>query len=197
MNRPQKRGANGLFALALLVVPLLMLGATFAAVPLYRIVSETTGFDGTPRQATAAADHVVDRTMVVRFDGNVAGLPWVFRPEVPEITLKLGETGSVSFMAENTGGAETVGTATFNVTPGIAGAYFNQLRGFTVQALKPGQRIEMPVRFFVSPELAKDHEFDGTRTITLSYTFFPAAEDSRSGKEPVASATDDVAREKL
>ena len=166
-----------------------MLGLSFAAVPLYRLFCETTGYGGTTQRASSGADRIVEREFVVRFDANVSGLPWMFRPEVPQARVKLGETLLVNFIAENNGDAPTTGTATFNVQPDTAGIYFNKIECFcfTEQALAPGERVEMPVQFFLSPDLADDRELNGSRTITLSYTFFPVA----GGGQPVAQADGD------
>jgi cytochrome c oxidase assembly protein subunit 11 len=186
---------NGLVAAALVAVFGGMVGLTFAAVPLYTLFCQATGYAGTPRRAASGADHTLDREVVVRFDGNVAGLPWDFRPEVPEVTLRLGETATVNFVAENTGAKAVTGTATFNVQPDVAGAYFNKIECFcfTEQTLAAGERAELPVQFFVSPDLAGDHELSGTRTITLSYTFFPAIKDGK----PLAQASDDADGKRL
>ena len=107
-----------------------MVGLTFAAVPLYSLFCRTTGYAGTPRRVTAGAEHTVDRDVVVRFDGNVQGLPWAFRPEKCQVTLKLGETIEVNFIAENHGTTDTEGTATFNVQPEVVGPYFNKIQCF-------------------------------------------------------------------
>ena len=170
-------GRNLLLALTLLSVAIGMVGMAFAAVPLYRLFCQVTGYQGTTQRADAPSDRVVDREIVVRFDGNVSALPWEFRPEVPQVTVRLGETARVSFIAENVGGRATVGTATFNVQPDTAGIYFNKIECFcfTEQPLAAGESVAMPVEFFVSPDLAEDREMTSTRTITLSYTFFPAA----------------------
>jgi len=199
MTAPKKSAGNFALAVGLLSVSLGMVGASFAAVPLYRIFCAATGFAGTPQRTDTGADHTLDRTIVVRFDGNVAGVPWQFKPEVPQVSVKLGEVKLVSFVAENTGSAPATGTATFNVQPDIAGVYFNKLQCFcfTEQTLKPGERVEMPVQFFVSPELADDRELAGTRAITLSYTFFPAGKQGPSGGQPVARAEGDIGEEKL
>jgi len=161
----------------------------YASAPLYRLFCQVTGYGGTTQRAEAGADHMLDRTIVVRFDGNVAGMPWKFGPEAQQITLKLGETAVVDFVAENTGPTALTGTATFNVQPDIAGAYFNKIECFcfTEQKLEAGERIQMPVQFFVSPEMADDRELEGTRTITLSYTFFPVVGE----RQPVAQAPGD------
>ena len=185
------RGAdrNVMIAAALVAVVAGMVGLSYASVPLYRLFCQVTGYGGTTQRATAGADHTLDRAIVVRFDGNIAGLPWDFRPEVQQLTVKLGETALVNFFAENTSTSPTVGTATFNVQPEIAGAYFNKIECFcfTEQKLQAGERAEFPVQFFVSPDLADDRELKGTRTITLSYTFFPVAGEG----QPVAQAVDD------
>jgi len=167
-----------------------MVGLAFAAVPLYRLFCEYTGFQGTTRRADAAPGNVLDRTVVVRFDANVSGLPWRFQPEVPQVRVKLGETAMVNYVAENVGPAATVGTATFNVEPDMTGAYFNKIECFCFneQPLQPGERVVMPVQFFVSPDLADDRNLQATRTITLSYTFFPVA----GAGQPVAQAGGDV-----
>lgn len=165
-----------------------MVGMSFAAVPLYRIFCQVTGFDGTTQRASDAPAEALDRKITVRFDGNVGnGLGWSFRPVERQVTLPVGEVGEVSFIAENRTNKATVGTATFNVAPFAAGAYFNKLACFcfTEQALEPGQSLDMPVQFFVDPAIAEEPELDHVNTITLSYTFYPAANPQA---EPVAAA---------
>ena len=153
----------------------LMVGASFAAVPLYDLFCRVTGFGGTTQVATAESDVVIERTITVRFDGNVnSSLGWDFRPETRSVTLKMGETAQVAYVARNDGEERSVGSSTFNVTPTTAGAYFNKLECFcfTEQALESGEAIEMPVIFFVDPEMDKDPELKHVKEITLSYTFF-------------------------
>jgi len=165
-----------------------MVGMSFAAVPLYRIFCQVTGFDGTTQRASDAPEDVLDRQITVRFDGNVAnGLGWSFRPLERQVTLRVGEVGQVSFGAENRTNVATVGTATFNVTPLAAGAYFNKLACFcfTEQALESGQSLDMPVQFFIDPDIANDAELDHINTITLSYTFYPTTDPQPA---PVAAA---------
>jgi cytochrome c oxidase assembly protein subunit 11 len=185
---------NAVLALSLVAVAAGMVGLSFAAVPLYRLFCEVTGYGGTPQRAAAAPGRVLEREIVVRFDANVSGLPWVFRPEVLQTRVKLGEPALVNFVAENLGDRPTVGTATFNVQPDVAGIYFNKIECFcfSEQALPPGGRVVMPVQFFVSPDLADDRDLGGTRTLTLSYTFFPVAE-----RQPVAQRTGDAPAEKM
>jgi cytochrome c oxidase assembly protein subunit 11 len=180
---------NRIVAASLIAVASGMVGMAYASVPLYRLFCQVTGYAGTTQRATAGADHTLDRTIVVRFDGNIAGLPWTFEPEIQQVSLKLGETTTIKFFAENIGKLPTVGTATFNVQPEIAGLYFNKIECFcfTEQKLQAGERAELPVQFFVSPDMADDRDLKGTRTITLSYTFFPVAGEG----QPVAQAVDD------
>jgi cytochrome c oxidase assembly protein subunit 11 len=195
MNFAPKAPRNAVVAVSLAFVAVGMVGLSYAAVPLYRLFCQVTGYQGTTQRADSASGRVLDREVVVRFDANVSGLPWDFRPEIPQIHVRLGETALVNFVAENTSEAATAGTATFNVQPDTAGIYFNKIECFcfTEQALKPGEKIEMPVQFFVSPDMADDREMEGTRTITLSYTFFPAA----SPRQPVAQAAGDAAAKSM
>ena len=185
---PQSK-RNQAVAASLVVVVVGMVGLAFASVPLYRLFCQVTGYGGTPQRADAGADRTLDREVVVRFDGNIGGLPWNFQPETQQMTLKLGETAVVNFIAENTSAADSIGTATFNVQPDTAGIYFNKIECFcfTEQKLKSGERAELPVQFFVSPDMADDRELNGIRTITLSYTFFPVVGE----RQPVAQAAGD------
>jgi cytochrome c oxidase assembly protein subunit 11 len=190
MSSARQLARNRFLAMSLAALVAGMAGLSFAAVPLYRLFCQVTGYGGTTQRAESGSDRVVDREIVVRFDANVSGLPWTFTPEVPQVHLKLGETALVNFVAVNNGSSVTAGTATFNVEPGMTGAYFNKIECFcfTEQELKPGERIDMPVQFFVSPDLAADRDLQATRTITLSYTFFPAA----AARQPVARAGGDA-----
>jgi cytochrome c oxidase assembly protein subunit 11 len=166
-----------------------MVGASFAAVPLYRIFCQVTGYGGTTRQAVAAPAEVSDRSVTVRFDSNIANdLGWSFRPLVREVKVRLGEVGHVSFVAENRTDSTETGTAAFNVTPDQVGAYFNKLACFcfTDQTLAPGQSAELGVTFFVDPAYAHDPDLTNTTTITLSYTFYPAPTQAKA--KPVAAA---------
>jgi cytochrome c oxidase assembly protein subunit 11 len=192
VTQPQsktKTRRNTATALTLACVVVAMTGLAFASVPLYRLFCQVTGYQGTTQRAERGSDTVLDREVVVRFDANVSGLAWNFRPEVPQIHVKLGETAMVNFIAENTGTTTATGTATFNVEPDASGAYFNKIQCFcfSEQTLAPGERIEMPVQFFVSPDFVEARELKTTRTLTLSYTFFPA----RDARQPVAQAGGD------
>ena len=163
-------GACGVFVVA-------MVGAAYAAVPLYNWFCRTTGFGGTPQVATATPPGVLDRKLKVRFDANVAGgLPWRFEPEQNSIEVKIGEVVTVSYRVVNESARETVGVASYNVSPPTTGAYFSKINCFcfTDQQLKGGEKRDMTVVFFVDPALATDSEQDGLDTITLSYTMYPA-----------------------
>ncbi|MCO6186839.1 cytochrome c oxidase assembly protein [Rhizobium sp. L1K21] len=153
-----------------------MTGMAYAAVPLYKIFCQVTGYGGTTRQVEQASDVILDRTIKVRFDGNVAdGLPWDFRPDQREVELRIGETKQVYFRAKNLFNKETTGQATFNVTPQAAGAYFNKIQCFcfTEQTLQPGEEKEMAVLFFVDPDIVNEPETKSINTLTLSYTVYP------------------------
>lgn len=154
-----------------------MVGLAFASVPLYRLFCQVTGYGGTTQRAEQQySDTILDREVTVRFDANTSGgLGWNFRPEQRDITLKLGETVQVAYKATNNASYPTSGHATFNVTPELAGAYFNKVQCFcfTDTELKPGETLDMPVVFFVDPEIIDAPELKNIRTITLSYTFFP------------------------
>jgi cytochrome c oxidase assembly protein subunit 11 len=154
-----------------------MVGAAYAAVPLYNWFCRTTGFGGTPQVATAAPADILDRKLKVRFDANVAGgLPWRFEPEQNSIEVKVGEVVTVSYRVVNEAARETVGVASYNVSPPTAGAYFSKINCFCFsdQRLKAGETRDMTVVFFVAPDIVKDREQDGLDTITLSYTMYPA-----------------------
>jgi len=160
-----------------------MVGAAYAAVPLYDLFCRVTGYGGTPQVRVAAADRVIDREVTVRFDASRnGGLPWEFQPIDRAITVNVGESALAYFRATNTSDRPITGVATYNVTPYKAAPYFVKLECFcfTEQTLQPGESIDMPVLFFVDPEIETDRRADDITTITLSYTFFEA-EDSEPG----------------
>jgi cytochrome c oxidase assembly protein subunit 11 len=152
-----------------------MVGMAFAAVPLYDWFCRTTGFGGTPMLAAAAPAQALDRKVIVRFDANVAGgLPWRFMPEQSFVEVRVGDVLTVNYVAINESDREIVGNATYNVSPPTVGAYFSKINCFcfTEQRLKPGEKREMPVVFFIDPKLVQDSEHDNLNTITLSYTMY-------------------------
>jgi cytochrome c oxidase assembly protein subunit 11 len=152
-----------------------MVGMAYAAVPLYAMFCQITGYGGTTQRVEQYSDRVLDRTMTVRFDANVSGLPWTFQPDQRAVTMRIGETTQIAYSAHNLFKAPTAGRASFNVTPELAGAYFNKVECFcfTDTTLKPGETLDMPVVFYVDPDIVNVPELAHLKTITLSYTFFP------------------------
>jgi cytochrome c oxidase assembly protein subunit 11 len=175
--RPSSAGArNARLALICGAVFVTMVGAAFAAVPLYRAFCQATGFNGAARRARVAPTAISDKTVVVRFDTNVRGLPWRFAPEQDRQSIRLGETKLAFFRATNTGQTAVTGRALYNVLPESAGPYFSKLECFCFknQTLQPGESVEFPVVYFVDPRYGADRDTRGQQEITLSYTFFPA-----------------------
>ena len=177
---------KNLIAIACVFTVMAMTGAAFAAVPLYQLFCQVTGFDGTVRKAEAAPDEVLDETVLVRFDTNVRGLPMTFRAEQVSQRVRIGETGIAFFDVTNTSDRPIHATAAYNVVPERAGPYFQKLQCFCFegQVIEPGQTMKFPVQYFVAPEIATDRESRGVREITLSYTFYPT-----KGADPAAIAT--------
>ncbi|MBN8195777.1 cytochrome c oxidase assembly protein [Thalassospira povalilytica] len=154
-----------------------MVGLAYASVPLYKLFCQVTGFGGTTQVATEAPAEVSEKTIKVRFNADVnSGLNWQFKPEQREITVRLGEDNLAYYMAENMSVQPITGQAVYNVTPLKAGQYFNKIACFCFdeQTLEPGQRVDMPVSFYVDPAIAEDINTQDVKTITLSYTFFKA-----------------------
>lgn len=157
---------------------LAMLGLAYAAVPLYKIFCQVTGYGGTPKISQVAADEVLNRTMKVRFDANVdRKLRWKFKPNQLSQVSHIGESKMATFQATNTTDHPITGQATFNITPQKAASYFVKLDCFcfTEQTLQPGQTVEMPVLYYVDPDIAKDKHMGDVQTMTLSYTFYEKA----------------------
>jgi cytochrome c oxidase assembly protein subunit 11 len=157
---------------------LAMLGLAYASVPLYALFCKVTGFGGTTQVAAAAPAAVINKTISVRFDANVSGdLGWTFQPAQQTQSVKLGEVVLAHYEAVNQSSESMTGTAVFNVTPVSAGVFFNKLECFcfTEQTLKPGEKVSMPVQYFVDPAILDDPDTAGIREITLSYSFYPAA----------------------
>ena len=176
-------------ALVLVSVVTGMVGLSFAAVPLYRVFCQVTGFAGTTQTAVAAPAGALDRVMTVRFNADVGKrLPWRFRPDQGPIELQVGEQGLAYFAATNTSDESVTGHAVFNVTPLKAGRYFTKIQCFCFdkQVLGPGETARMPVTFFVDPTIAEDPNLDDVSTITLSYTFFRTDADAGAGATEVS-----------
>ena len=167
-------GSSRRIALLCLSVAAAMIGLSYASVPLYRIFCQATGFGGTTQKAEAAPEKILPRQMTVRFDASVArNLNWEFGPQQGPQTLKIGEVGLAFFRAKNLSDKPISGTASFNVTPAKAGAYFSKIECFcfTEQLLAAGQEIDMPVQYFIDPSIEDDENMHDVKTITLSYTF--------------------------
>ncbi|SMH41360.1 cytochrome c oxidase assembly protein [Mesorhizobium australicum] len=153
-----------------------MVGMAYAAVPLYAMFCQVTGYGGTTQRVEQYSDKILDRKITVRFDANVSGgLPWDFKPVQRDVTMRIGETTQIAYQARNEFNVPTAGRASFNVTPELAGAYFNKVECFcfTDTSLKPGEALDMPVVFYVDPDIVNVPELAQLKTITLSYTFFP------------------------
>ncbi|MGB7261530.1 MAG: cytochrome c oxidase assembly protein [Albidovulum sp.] len=166
---------NNRLAAKLVGVAVTMGALAWAAVPFYDWFCRTTGYGGTTNVATAASNDVLDALVTVRFDANTApDMPWEFRAVQKEMTLKIGETGMAFYEAYNPTSKPVAGTASYNVAPEIAGYYFTKIQCFcfTEQVLQPGERVEMPVVFYVDPEIVTDRDAGRIRNITLSYTFY-------------------------
>ncbi len=152
-----------------------MVGLSFAAVPLYRIFCQVTGFEGTTQRASAAPGRVASRVITVRFNADTdPALPWRFEPAQTALKVKVGEEATAFFRAKNLARESVVGQAVFNVTPLKAGLYFDKIQCFcfSEQRLSAGESVDMPVVFFVNPDLLEDRNMDDVDTITLSYTFY-------------------------
>ena len=172
---PQGTRSNRRLVTTLLAVVVTMGALAWAAVPFYSWFCRVTGFAGTTQVATRGPDRVLDQTVRVRFDANVMpGLDWTFRPMQREMRVRIGETAMAFYEAVNNSDQTLTGQASYNVSPDAAGYFFDKIQCFcfTEQTLKPGERVEMPLTFFVSPDMVDDRDAGGIRDITLSYTFF-------------------------
>jgi cytochrome c oxidase assembly protein subunit 11 len=189
-----RRTRQRLTAAVCLAIAVMMVGAAFAAVPLYRLFCQVTGFGGTPIVGTGPSATVSDRTVTVRFDANVApGLAWRFKPEKTEVTARLGETTTVFYKITNIGREASTGIATFNVLPELSGQFFVKIQCFCFaeQTIEPGQSVEAPVVFYIDPALAASSELRRLSTISLSYTVFPAKNLAQSDAATVTARSED------
>jgi cytochrome c oxidase assembly protein subunit 11 len=186
-NNPKKTAA------VLALVAALMLSLSFAAVPFYDWFCRVTGYGGTTGVAEVAPDVILDRTVKVRFDASrEAGMPWEFKAQQVEMTLRIGENGLAFYEAYNPTDKPVAGTASYNVMPDQAGLYFIKIQCFcfTEQILQPGERIVMPVSFFVDPAIMDHEEASQIEEITLSYTFHqtPLTDEQAALYAPAAPA---------
>ena len=161
---------------AQLVSVVLTMGAlAWASVPFYDWFCRVTGFGGTPQQVDNASQEILDETIKVRFDGTLNNnMAWEFKPVVREMEVRIGEMGLAFYEAHNPTSRPIAGQASYNVTPYTAGAFFDKVDCFcfTEQVLMPGETVQMPVSFFVDPEIVTDRDGQYVHTITLSYTFY-------------------------
>jgi cytochrome c oxidase assembly protein subunit 11 len=189
--QPDRRRRNRITVAALLGIVGAMVGLDIAAVPLYRLFCQVTGYGGTTQRAERApANEVADRIVTVRFNAETApDLGWEFRPLLPSVQVHPGEERTVAYRAVNRTSEPLTGTATYNVTPEKVGAYFDKIQCFcfTKQHLDPGESADLTVTFFVDPDIATDPETHDIDTLTLSYTMFRA-------KNPDAPAAENAGR---
>ena len=158
-------------------VVFLMVGLAFASVPLYNLFCRVTGFGGTTQTSTSLPDTILERQITVKFNTDVnRKLPWDFESETPEVTLNVGQDALINFVAQNNGDKAVAGTAIYNVTPLKAGKYFHKTQCFCFdyQVLKPNEKMNFPVVFYVDPAMDDDPNMEDVTTITLSYSFFQA-----------------------
>lgn len=178
---------NARVGLIALLGALAMLGMGYAAVPLYQLFCQVTGFGGTTQRASVEQASLAERLansagakeISVRFDGNTAlDVPWTFRPDQATDTVQIGVRDMAFFTARNDSNVPITGTATFNVEPEQTGKYFNKIQCFcfTEQTLQPGEEVRMPVLYFVDPAILQDENAKNVEQITLSYTFHRAIE---------------------
>lgn len=159
----------------LVAVGVTMGALAWASVPLYDWFCRVTGYGGETNVADLGSDEILDRTIKIRFDAsNERGFPWEFKPVQRQMELRIGETGLAFYEAYNPTDRPIAGSASYNVTPFEAGGFFTKIDCFCFeqQVLQPGERVQMPVTFFVDPEIVEDRDAKYTKTITLGYTFY-------------------------
>ena len=181
----KKINSNTRLATFLIGFVAIMVGVAYASVPLYKLFCQVTGYGGVPKIAKHAPDVVSETEILVRFDANTnPKLPWHFTPKQNEVTVNLGESVLAFYRAKNLAKADITGTALFNVTPLKAGKYFSKIDCFCFeeQTLAAGESVEMPVQFFVNPEIHNDPNTRDVKTITLSYTFYLTSPEDKSNK---------------
>lgn len=188
------RGQGNNRIAAMLVGVVVTMGAlAWAAVPFYNWFCRVTGYGGTPNTSLTESAEILDESVTVRFDANTApDMPWKFHPMQNEVTLRIGETGMAFYEAYNPTDRPIAGTASYNVAPDLAGYYFTKIQCFcfTEQVLQPGERVEMPVIFYVDPEIVSDRDAGQIRDITLSYTFYETELPQAQAALPPAKGSD-------
>jgi cytochrome c oxidase assembly protein subunit 11 len=160
-------------------------GVSFAAIPLYRVFCQATGYGGTPKIGPAASPGPTDQMIVVRFNADTyPDLPWHFAPVQSQVSVHLGAEQLAFYEARNESGVAVTGVATYTVTPDKAAKYFHKAACFCFneQTLAPSQDMQFPLSFWVDPAIAADPDTADVHTVTLSYTFFRSLDDAaRSG----------------
>lgn len=185
---------NKALGLKLGVLAVVMVGASFAAVPFYRLFCQLTGFGGSAVRAAAvpATAPTTERRVTVSLNADIAPtLPWEFKPESPSLIAPLGVPVTTHYRVTNRGAVALVGTATHNIQPDKASPYFNKVECFcyTEQVLQPGESRDLTVTFFVDPDMAQERGLDDVQNLTLSYTFFLAKDQSKALAAKPAIAT--------
>jgi cytochrome c oxidase assembly protein subunit 11 len=181
-TRSNQRGVR-LTAASMVIMVSAMVGLVVVSEPLYKLFCQVTGYGGTPRVSEKGSSGLAGATMTVRFDSNVnRDLAWKFRPAVNQVDVHIGEEKLAFYQATNMSDVPLVGTATFNVMPERVAPYFNKIQCFcfTEQVLQPGETVQMPVTFFIDPDILKDQYARDVKTVTLSYTFFLDQDQSKA-----------------
>lgn len=184
-----RKNSNAMLAGGLAAVLFGMLGLSFAAVPLYRLFCQVTGFGGTPMIGGPAAPGATGHAVTVRFNADThRNLPWRFAPEQVQVQVKMGEDSLAFYVARNRAPVPVTGTALYNVTPEKVGRYFHKTACFCFdeQTLQPGQEMQFPVSFWIDPAMATDPDTRDVKNITLSYTFFRKLDDAAPGAADTA-----------
>ena len=194
MKQPADKSAKT--ALGLVAVAFVMCGLAFAAVPFYDWFCRVTGYGGTVSVASVAPNEILERKIKIRFDASTEkGMPWEFKPLQREMDIRIGETGLAYYEAYNPTDRVIAGTAAYNVAPDVAGGFFTKIHCFCFdqQVLQPGERVEMPVSFYVDPSIMQDIDGREIRGITLSYTFYETdLPQAQAGLEPSAPTAQPV-----
>ncbi len=182
----------------LVAVGAFMGGLAWASVPLYDWFCRVTGYGGATDVAETGSDEILEQTITIRFDASQErDFPWEFKPMQREMEVRIGETGLAFYEAYNPTDKPVAGSSSYNVTPYEAGGFFTKIDCFCFeeQVLQPGERVQMPVTFFVEPEIVDDRDAKYTHTITLGYTFYEIdlpEEDAQAALEPADDTDNNV-----
>ena len=181
-NQNNLKAQNKKVIFIITFIGMLMLSLSYAAVPLYDIFCRVTGFGGTTQIASSAPGSTGHPNINIRFESNITdSLNWDFYSKTKTVKIPMGEEKTIYYFAKNLSNEPIVGTATFNVTPAKAGQYFMKIDCFCFveQLLNPGESMNMPVTFFIDPDLYKDENVQEVNEITLSYTFMKSMDQSK------------------